>query len=196
MNPDFKGLIARIHADFKPVWDGLSERDQLALAAYFLPRKSLKEFLEPKRPQVIQWYCPFACQRHFPSGHRYCLNVYSGCGFGCEYCYAKSYSRSDPACKKGLAHDLKKDLADLDDFDVPPAHLSNSTDPFQPLEKIHGHARLALEGILEHRQRFSTVTILTKNPLLPVQDGYLDLFASSTEFMGEVWLGKVAKRVI
>jgi DNA repair photolyase len=66
----------------------------------------------------------------------------------------------------------------LEAFDVPPApvHLSNSTDPFQPLEQIHGHTRLALEGILEHRHRFTTVTLLTKNPLLPVRLGYLDLF--------------------
>jgi DNA repair photolyase len=75
---------------------------------------------------------------------------------------------------------LERDLADLEAFTVPPApvHLSNSTDPFQPLEQIHGHTRLALKGILAHRHRFTTVTMLTKNPLLPVKLGYLDLFRS------------------
>ena len=75
---------------------------------------------------------------------------------------------------------LERDLADLEAFDMPPApvHLSNSTDPFQPLEQVHGHTRLALEGILEHRHRFTTVTMLSKNPLLPVKLGYLDLFQS------------------
>jgi DNA repair photolyase len=65
----------------------------------------------------------------------------------------------------------------------PPVHLSNSTDPFQPLEREHGHTRLALEGVLRHRHRFTTVTMLTKNPRLAVKLGYLDLFQS---------LGKIA----
>ena len=38
---ELRGLIARVHPDFRPVWDGLPENQQLALAAYFLPRKSL-----------------------------------------------------------------------------------------------------------------------------------------------------------
>ena len=72
---------------------------------------------------------------------------------------------------------IDKDIADLERFDVPPApiHLSNSTDPFQEIENTCGHTRYVLEQILAHRQRFTTVTILTKNPLLPVEQGYLDL---------------------
>jgi DNA repair photolyase len=61
---------------------------------------------------------------------------------------------------------------------VPPApiHLSNSTDPFQPLEAINGHTSYALEQILAHRHRFTSFTILTKNPMFPIRHGYLDLF--------------------
>ena len=82
------------------------------------------------------------------------------------------------ATKKDFERFITKDMEDLECFDVPPApvHLSNSTDPFQPLEGTAGHTRLALEQILQHRCRFSTVTILTKSPLLPVERGYLDLF--------------------
>ena len=40
---ELRGLIARIHPDFKPVWNGLPEDQQLALAAYFLPWGSKKE---------------------------------------------------------------------------------------------------------------------------------------------------------
>ena len=43
------GLIARINPDFKPVWDGLTEDQQLALAAYFLPWASKKERIGPTR---------------------------------------------------------------------------------------------------------------------------------------------------
>ncbi len=177
---ELRGLIARIHPDFKPVWNGLPEDQQLALAAYFLPWGSKKEQIGPTRPSVLHWYCPFAAQTVFPSGHRYCLNVYSGCSHECEYCYAVSYAQSKASCKRGFERMLERDLTDLEAFDVPPApvHLSNSTDPFQPLEQVHGHTRVALEGILEHRHRFTTVTMLTKNPLLPVKLGYLDLFQS------------------
>ena len=177
---ELRGLIARIHPDFKPVWDGLPEDQQLALAAYFLPWGSKKELIGPTRPKLLDWYCPFAAQTVFPSGHRYCVNVYSGCAAQCEYCYAVSYARSNASCKRDFERMLARDLADLEAFDVPPApvHLSNSTDPFQPLEQIHGHTRLALEGILEHRHRFTTVTLLTKNPLLPVELGYVGLFQS------------------
>lgn len=74
-------------------------------------------------------------------------------------------------------------MEDLEQFDVPPApvHLSNSTDPFQPLEDSTGHTRCALEHILAHRRRFTTVTILTKNPLRPVKLGYSQLFRQLVE---------------
>ena len=173
-----QSLVARVHPHFKPVWDHLPTEDQLGLAAYFLPRHSSKEWLEPTRPGVIKWYCPFACQAAFPSGHRYCINIYTGCSHGCEYCYAMAYSPQHAACKSAFQRLLARDLADLNRFHVPPApvHVSNSTDPFQPLEATARHTRCALEGILAYRHRFTTVTILTKNPLRAVQDGYVKLF--------------------
>lgn len=58
-------------------------------------------------------------------------------------------------------------------------HLSNSTDPLQQnLEERLGHTMLALEGILAHRSRFATVTILTKNPGLAATARYARLLAS------------------
>jgi len=69
-------------------------------------------------------------------------------------------------------------MEDLERFNVPaaPVHLSNSVDPFQPLERTNQHTKFALEQILISRHRFTTVTMLTKNPLMPVQLGYIDLF--------------------
>jgi DNA repair photolyase len=121
-------------------------------------------------------YCPFAHQKDFPTGHRYCINVYTGCQDGCVYCHA-TYEPEHPGCKRDFEEMIRKDMEDLERFDVPPApvHLSNSTDPFQPLEEKHGHTKIAMEQILAHRNRFTTVTILTKNPLLTVQLGYGDL---------------------
>jgi hypothetical protein len=55
-------------------------------------------------------------------------------------------------------------------------HLSNSTDAFQPLEAAVGQTHLALEQLARHRHRFTTVTVLTKNPLLAARPPYIELF--------------------
>ena len=171
-------LAQRVDPKYAPVWGNKPPRERAALAMYFLPHGSKRTVLCPTRPRVIKWYCPFASQQSFPSGHRYCVNVYTGCAHACEYCYAAAYEPPQPAAKRAFARLLQKDLADLEQFDVPaaPIHLSNSTDPFQPLEATAGHTRLALQGILDHRRRFTTVVVLTKNPRLAVELGHVDLF--------------------
>jgi DNA repair photolyase len=176
---DALSLVDRIDPQFAQAWAGLPTKDKAAMALYFLPHHSAKPLLAPTRPRVIKWYCPFACQSSFPSGHRYCINVFTGCSHRCEYCYALGYSPETPSCKKRFEQMIDRDIDDLERFDVAPApvHLSNSTDPFQPLEASSGHTKYALTQILRHRKRFSSVRILTKNPLLPVTLGYLDLFS-------------------
>ncbi len=171
-------LAARVDPKYAPAWIGKTAREQAAMAMYFLPHGSKKAALCLTRPRVVKWYCPFASQDVFPSGHRYCVNVYTGCAHACEYCYAAAYEPPAPAVKRDFAGLLQKDLADLDRFDVPPApiHLSNSTDPFQPLEATAGHTRLALREILRHRRRFTSVVVLTKNPALAVELGCAQLF--------------------
>jgi DNA repair photolyase len=178
-----KDGLGRIDPKYRPAWDGKSAEHQLAMSRYFLPHRSRKAALSPSRPRVVKWYCPFADQREFPSGHRYCINIYAGCGHRCEYCYAAAYAPTEPSAKTDFERMLRQDMADLERFDVPPApvHLSNSTDPFQPLEARLGHARLGLEQVLEHRNRFTTVTVLTKNPLLPIRLGYTGLLRSLAE---------------
>ncbi|MCJ7543429.1 MAG: hypothetical protein MUP47_02505 [Phycisphaerae bacterium] len=170
-------LAQRVDPKYAPVWQGRPAEEQAALAWYFLPHTSSKAMLAPTRPRVIKWYCPFADQREFPSGHRYCINVYTGCAHKCEYCYAAGYEPQQPGCKKDFERLLRKDLEDLERFDVPPAplHLSNSTDAFQPLEATIGQTLLALEQLARHRRRFTTVTVLTKNPLLAAQPLYVEL---------------------
>lgn len=177
-------LIGRIDPKFRKVWENRPFNDQIALAQYFLPHGSNKPIIGPTRPRIVKWYCPFASQNNFPSGHRYCVNVYTGCSHQCTYCYAAGYEPECANSKKSFEKLIQNDMEDLERFDVPPApiHLSNSTDPFQPLEKDLGHTRFALEQILKHRHRFTTVTILTKNPLLPVQLGYVELFKALLDY--------------
>lgn len=172
-------LAARVDPKFQIVWRDKSPQTQAALARYFLPWRSKKAVLAPTRPRLIKWYCPFADQRQYPFGHRYCLNVYTGCSHGCLYCYAAAYEPTQPSAKLDFAAMLRRDLDDLERFDMPPAplHISNSTDPLQAaLEKRYGHCRLALEAALKYRHRFTTIVVLTKNPCQAAE--YADLLRS------------------
>jgi len=176
-------VMGRIDPKYKPVWAGRSEAEQLALARYFLPHRSGRPLLGPTRPRVVKWYCPFADQRQFPAGHRYCINVYTGCAHGCEYCYAAAYTPDGARTKDRFASQIERDMEDLERFDVPPApvHLSNSTDPFQPLEIEARHTQLTLERIVAYRRRFTSVVVLTRNPLLASRPPYIELLRSIGE---------------
>jgi DNA repair photolyase len=168
-------LAARVHLKYRPVFDEMNEKDRAAVALYFVPHGSKKDSLEVTRPRVVKWYCPFADQREFPSGHRYSINVYTGCEHRCQYCYVTGYSNRQPDCKNRFRQDLCRDLEALEAFDVPPApvHLSNSTDALQPLEQSHRHALFTLQKLAEHRNRFTTVTLLTKNPAALTHERYI-----------------------
>ena len=107
-------IVSRINEKFRPVWEPLPPDQRTALARYFLPHKSSKESLAPTRPRLIKWYCPFAGQATFPSGHRYCLNTYTGCSHRCRYCYAAGYEPDEAGPKREFASLLAKDLADLE----------------------------------------------------------------------------------
>ena len=170
-------LASLVHPKYGPVFDDLPDRDRAALAFYFLSHRSKKDVLEVTRPRVIKWYCPFADQRAFPSGHRYCINVYTGCQHECRYCYAAGYGSREAACKNTFRSDLVKDLDALDAYDVPPApvHISNSTDPLQPLELEHRHALYTFEKLAQRRHRFTTVTVLTKNPAILTDQRYIEV---------------------
>ncbi len=125
--------------------------------------------------RALKWYCPCADQRKFASGHRYCVNVYTGCEHHCEYCYAAGYVAQEAHCKSSFRADLAKDLDDLEGYDVPaaPVHLSNSTDALQPLEQEHRHTLFVLEKLAERRHRFTTITLLTKNPAMLLDPRYV-----------------------
>ena len=166
----------RLHPKYRPAFDKLGERERAAAALYFLPHASAKDTLEVTRPRVVKWYCPFADQQEFSSGHRYSINVYTGCEHRCQYCYAAGYVAAEPNCKNRFRQDLCRDLEELEACDVPPApvHLSNSTDPLQPLEQQHRHTLFVLERLAEHRHRFTSVTLLTKNPAALMDQRYVD----------------------
>ena len=128
---------------------------------------------------IIGLYDPFADQSTFQSGRRWCVNVYTGCSFSCKYCYTISYIRNTfhPREKKDFNKKLENDLTNIKKLSLHPApiHISNSTDPLQPLEKIHKHTLLLLNKLKESRSLFTTITILTKNPSILCEPEYLEV---------------------
>jgi len=178
MNLD-KGLLlaAKLDAKYAPALDRYSPAQQAATALYFLPHKSQKEILSVTRPRIIKWYCPFANQKDFPSGHRYCINVYTGCKHKCIYCYAQGYEPQQTSCKNNYKKKLAKDLSELAEYNVPPAplHLSNSTDPCQPIELTQKLTFHTLKEILKYRKYFTSIVILTKNSSILANDEYMEI---------------------
>ena len=81
----------------------------------------------------------------FMGEYDYTLNPYSGCSFGCTYCYAAFFSR-DPALRDDWGNwaNVKENLAELlyrrlvknsrllDDKLI---YMSSVTDPYQPIER-------------------------------------------------------------
>ena len=77
----------------------------------------------------------------FIGGFDYTLNPYSGCAFGCSYCYAAFFPR-DPELRDNWGHWVKIKQNALDKLQrmrTPLAgkrvYMSSVTDPYQPLER-------------------------------------------------------------
>ncbi len=176
-------LYKRLNPKYVPAFEKFPPEDKAALALYFLPHSSKKDVLGVTRPRMVKWYCPFADQKGFPSGHRYCINVYTGCSHNCRYCYAQGYEPDEAKCKDSYKKKLLKDLSEIEDFNLPaaPLHLSNSTDPLQSLELKQRLTLYTLEQVVRYRKYFTTVTILTKNPTILTEPAYLDILSLITK---------------
>jgi DNA repair photolyase len=66
--------------------------------------------------------------------NKYSLNPYTGCSHGCIYCYITSYIPNAFNCrpKKNLLNRVEKDLKKIDKKVI---SISNSSDPYPPMEK-------------------------------------------------------------
>jgi hypothetical protein len=146
---DLLALVPRIHPGYSPVWDGLPTVEQGSLAAFFLPHRPKRYPLKPTRPKVVKWYCPFASQTQFPSGHRYCINVYVGCAHRCSYCYVSRYQKEKLARKRDFESLINRDVADLERFDVPSAPVHHDAQEewrSRPSEMLRSPARATAGG--------------------------------------------------
>jgi DNA repair photolyase len=101
----------------------------------------------------------------------YTLNPYSGCTFGCTYCYAAFFARTDQLKTdwgnwvqvKDNALDLlkKRRRRPLTDQTI---YMSSVTDPYQPIEKELQLTRALLEELATYHQ--PRLVIQTRSPLV------------------------------
>ncbi len=100
---------------------------------------------------------------------KYTLNPYTGCAHRCLYCYISSFIprafevREKPPFLHALSKDLKERDKDLY------LSLSNSSDPYPPMEREKRLTRRILELCLDARV---PVLVITKSPLV-LQDAEL-----------------------
>ncbi|MDM8524112.1 hypothetical protein QUF80_12150, partial [Desulfococcaceae bacterium HSG8] len=172
------------------LFDGLSEKEAYGWREYLYatPRKKTRKL--SLRNHVIALYDPFASRKDFPAGRRWCVNVYVGCIFSCKYCYIVSYIRNafKPHSKKNFKKLAERDIKKIQKLGLHPApiHISNSTDPLQYLEKSHKHTLFLLQKLREHRECFTTITVLTKNPMILCDPEYLTIIQALKNFQVEV----------
>lgn len=114
----------------------------------------------------------------FMGGYDYTLNPYSGCSFGCTYCYAAFFSRTEEQRKNwgywvqvkenGLQLLIKFRKKSLKDKTI---YMSSVTDPYQPIEKELKLTRSLLKELITYHQ--PRLVIQTRSPIA-VRD--IDLF--------------------
>lgn len=104
------------------------------------------------------------------------LDTYGcGCGFNCDYCYAKSLLDF-----RGLWHAESPSVADIEKIkrkiarlpeDTPPIRLGGMTDCFQPIEKEYRVTYETIKALNEKRQPY---LIVTKSDLI-ASDEYIEI---------------------
>lgn len=177
-------LVDCVARQYQPVFhkQNYSVEQKRGIYRYFFSQRPKK--LPPSlKNRIINLYDPLADRtKRFPDGLRFCLNIYVGCAHACGYCYVNGYLKNAvsfmPHPKQGFKEKLVKDFNDIESLQLPvtPLHLSNSTDICQQeLEDLHKHTLFALQQIHQHRQLFSSIVLLTKNPSILCREEYLSI---------------------
>jgi DNA repair photolyase len=109
----------------------------------------------------------------FLSGYTHSLNPYTGCSFGCSYCYVRqmpvSLFREGEwgdwvDVKNGAASLLSKELRRAKAKGSVTIFMSSSTDPYQPIEHTEKVTRSLLEVMVEYPPDF--LLLQTRSPLV------------------------------
>lgn len=109
----------------------------------------------------------------FLSGYTHSLNPYSGCSFGCSYCYVRqmpvSIFRGLPwgswvDVKKNAAEVFRRELLRAQSKGKVTIFMSSSTDPYQPVEAKECITRSLLEVMVQIQPDF--LLVQTRSPLV------------------------------
>ncbi len=110
--------------------------------------------------------------------NKYSLNPYTGCPHQCIYCYITSYIPNAFKCrpKKDL---LKRVQRDLRKIDKKPISMSNSSDPYPPMERDREDTRGVLRLLREHKH---PTLIVTKSDMVVRDADILSSMPSAVMF--------------
>ena len=106
----------------------------------------------------------------FMDAYDFTLNPYSGCSFGCTYCYAAFFSRdAEKRDSWGYWVNVKANAIELlhrrkRSLDGKLIYMSSVTDPYQPIERQLGLTRRLLELMAERHQ--PKLVVQTRSPLV------------------------------
>lgn len=107
----------------------------------------------------------------FMNAYDYTLNPYSGCSFGCTYCYAAFFSRSEDQRKNWgyWLHVKQNALQLLMKFRKKPLlnktiYMSSVTDPYQPIERDLKLTRSLIKELSVYHQ--PRLVIQTRSPIV------------------------------
>lgn len=109
----------------------------------------------------------------FLSGYSHTLNPYTGCTFGCSYCYVRrmpvsSFRKEEwgtwADIKQGAAELLEKELTRAKKKGRVTIFMSSSTDPYQPIEHRERITRSLLEVMSVNQPDF--LLVQTRSPLV------------------------------
>ena len=88
---------------------------------------------------------------------KYSLNPYTGCGHRCIYCYSTYIPNFfEPRRKKNVVERVKRDLQKLPKGSL--ISLSNSSDPYLPMDKKYEDTRRCLDVLKEEEMQVLIVT--------------------------------------
>jgi len=107
----------------------------------------------------------------FMEGYDFTLNPYSGCSFGCAYCYAAFFARDNELKERwGYWVNVKENALSLlikyrkKPLNNKTIYISSVTDPYQPIEKELELTKSILNELsLYHKPR---IVIQTRSPLI------------------------------
>ncbi|QQK78637.1 radical SAM protein [Salicibibacter cibi] len=108
----------------------------------------------------------------FLSGYTHSLNPYTGCAYGCSFCYVRQMPVSTfregewgrwVDVKKGAADLLQKELTRAKKKGKVTIFMSSSTDPYQPVEHEERITRSLLEVMAEDPPDF--LFVQTRSPM-------------------------------